>query len=75
MMTFTVGQTYETRSACDHDCIFSFRIHDRSERRVIVTVNGQRVARQVKVIDGVETFMPFGRYSMAPVISADRPAK
>ena len=30
MAQFQVGKTYATRSACDHDCIFSFTILART---------------------------------------------
>lgn len=71
-MQFQTGKTYQTRSIGDHDCIFSFTVLARTAKSVTVDVNGERVRRGVRVHEGVERFMPFGSYSMAPCISADR---
>ena len=70
MNRFKVHMTYETRSICDHNCIFSFTITRRTEKSVWVEVRGELVRRSITVHDGVETFMPFGSYSMAPIVSA-----
>lgn len=69
---FEVGQSYATRSACDHDCIFSFVIKARTAKTVTVDVHGCEVRRGLSAYDGVEQFKPFGTYSMAAVISADQ---
>lgn len=70
-MRFQVGHTYQTRSICDHDCIFSFTIHARTAKTVTVDVHGKRVKRGIQVWNGVEQFKPFGNYSMCAIISAD----
>lgn len=72
--TFQIGKTYATRSACDHDCIFAFTILARSAKSVTVEVHGATVRRGVKEYEGVEQFKPFGSYSMAGIISADKEA-
>ena len=69
---FRVGKTYATRSACDHDCIFSFVILARTEKTVTIDVHGRTVRRGVSLHNGIEQFAPFGRYSMAAIISADK---
>ena len=69
---FETGNTYATRSICDHDCIFSFTIATRSEKTVRVKVHGKMVSRRVSIYNGVEQFKPFGNYSMAAIISADK---
>lgn len=74
MARFQIGKTYVTRSACDHNCIFSFTILARTAKSVTINVRGKAVRRGLKIWDDVEHFDPFGRYSMAPVISADREA-
>lgn len=71
---FETGRTYATRSACDSECIFSFTILGRTAKTVTTEVHGKTVKRGVSVYDGVEQFMPFGRYSMAAVITADKVA-
>lgn len=68
---FEVGRTYQTRSACDYDCIFSFTIVRRTEKSVWVEYHGEVTRRKINHYDGVETCYPLGTYSMAPCISAD----
>lgn len=76
MTKFQVGQTYATRSICDHDCIFSFTILARTEKTVTTKVHGKTVRRGLSTNwDGTaEAFKPFGNYSMAAIISADKQA-
>ena len=71
MKTFTPGKTYETRSICNHDCIFSFKIHRRTAKSVWVTVDNKVVRRAIEVWRDTESFYPFGKYSMAAIITAD----
>ncbi len=70
--TFEVGQTYATRSLCDHDCIFSFTILDRTAKSVFIDMNGKRVRKGLTIWNGVEQFRPFGTYSMCTIIGADK---
>lgn len=75
---FEVGTTYATRSACDWDCIYRITVVKRTERSVWIEDphDGGKVKRRAIVDcgDDVERFFPWGRYSMAPMISATRPA-
>lgn len=70
-MKFNVNQTYSTRSACDHNCIFSFTILSRTEKTVTVNVHGKTVRRGLSVYNGIEQFKPYGSYSMAAIVGAD----
>ena len=72
---FAAGRTYRTRSACDHNCIYGFVVVRRSAASVWVRAEGETEVkrRKITIYRGVETIMPHGRHSMAPVISADRP--
>ena len=70
MKTFKTGETYETRSICDYDCIFSFKILRRTKKSVWVKVHNEVVRRGIEVWRDAETFYPFGKYSMAAIISA-----
>lgn len=72
--TFEAGKIYATRSICDSECIFSFRVLKRTPKSVTVVVHGNTVRRGLTIQDGVEEFSPFGKYSMSPVIKADKPA-
>lgn len=71
-MQFVTGKTYAAPSICDADCVFSFTILARTEKSVTIQVHGKTVRRGLKVWGGVEQFKPFGNYSMAAVITADR---
>ena len=70
MKTFKTGETYETRSICNYDCIFSFKILHRTAKCVWINVDGETVRRGIEVWRDAETFYPFGKYSMAAIISA-----
>ena len=68
---FVAGRTYSTRSACDHDCIFSFELVSRTEKTVTIRYQNKEVRRTVSDADGAEMIFPMGRFSMAPVLTAD----
>ena len=73
MRKFEVGKTYTTRSACDWDCIFSYRIVGRTAKTVTVErANGDLVRRSVSPSwdNAAEICFPTGKYSMAPIITA-----
>lgn len=70
--TFQIGKTYKTRSACDHECVFSFTVIKRTAKFVTLeTHRGEMIRAGVNSFDGVERCYPLGRYSMAPQISAE----
>jgi len=74
MKQFETGKTYSTRSICDHNCIFSFEILRRTAKSVWIKDrddNNKPVRRGIEVWRDVESFYPFGKYSMAAIISAD----
>ncbi|WP_421878350.1 hypothetical protein [Pacificispira sp.] len=74
--TFETGKTYYCRSVCDHDCIWTFTVERRSQSSVWLTDRrGNTKRRTIKVGAGTEFCFPLGRYSMAPVLSADREQK
>ncbi len=73
---FKVGRTYWARSICDHECIFRFEVVGRTEKTVSIkskAVPAKGVTRRkIRLYDGVEHIDPLGRYSMSPVLRADR---
>lgn len=70
--TFQVGKTYTTRSACDYECIFSFKVIKRTAKFVTLENHvGAIIRAGVKMHEGIERCYPLGNYSMAPRISAD----
>lgn len=75
MTKFQVGRTYACRSIGDHDCVWSFKIVSRTALSVVIDPHrGTTARRKIRVRDGIEQIDPLGRYSMAPVLSADREA-
>jgi len=74
MTKFEVGKTYQTRSACDYDCIFSFTVVSRTEKQITIKSIFEVKARKVYVVDGVEYCNPRGVFSMHPVIRANKEA-
>lgn len=71
---FKAGQTYSCRSVCDHNCIFTFKVLSRTEKTVYIRGSMKTEGRRkVRVWNGVEQIDPYGRYSMAPILSADDP--
>jgi hypothetical protein len=73
MAKFETGKTYFTRSIGDHDCIHKFEILKRTDKSVWVKVHGEIVRRAIEIHGNTEAFYPFGKYSMAATITADRP--
>lgn len=70
---FEAGQSYGVRSAVDADTVIGIKIERRTATNVWIKISGKLVRRGVRVdTDGVERFDPYGRYSMSPVIAADR---
>ena len=69
---FIVGQTYQTRSPCDHDCIITAKVLTRTAHTVTVELNnrGTKTFRVKAGYNGDEMFSPWGRYSLAPLMSA-----
>jgi hypothetical protein len=73
MNKFETGKTYYAHSIGDHDCIYKFEILRRTEKSVWIKVYGEVTRRSIVVYGGNESFYPHGKYSMAAIISADRP--
>lgn len=68
---FQVGGTYTARSSCDYDTIFEWTVVRRTAKFITVTDRfGETNRVGVKMDERGEWAMPFGRYSMAPVIHA-----
>lgn len=72
MFCFLPGRTYQARSACDHDCVFTFEVTARSKSFVTLKSSFGVRRRKITVRDGVEQCDPLGQYSMAPIIRANR---
>lgn len=68
---FQVGKTYQTRSACDHDCIVSLTVVSRTAKTIKANA-GHRGIKTLRVseYEGREQVKPWGSYSMAPIVDA-----
>jgi len=71
---FEVGQSYFCRSVCDYDCIWSFKIVARTAK-TIKTECGKTLRIVAASLNHTELVYPLGRYSMAPMLSADKIVK
>lgn len=70
---FVPGSTYWCRSIGDADCIIVVKVLART--RCTVTCETARGVKTFRVsqYNGVEQIKPWGSYSMAPIVGADRP--
>lgn len=69
--SFEIGSTYTTRSFCNYDCIFSFKVMKRTAKFVTFEYLGKPRRVGVKVDrEGNEWCSPLGTYSMSPVLNA-----
>lgn len=73
--TFTVGETYTTRFACDADSRLAYTVVKRTAKFITIRDHhGHTVRVGVKTGFEGEYALPQGAYSMAPVIRANRTA-
>jgi hypothetical protein len=66
---FEIGKSYWTRSVCDADMIISITVAKRTSK-FLTTTDGKRMG--ISIWQGLELVKPWGVYSMAPTITADR---
>lgn len=76
MKKFEIGKTYETRSLCNHDCIIKLTIKSRTAATITAeNEHGEmqklRINKKLTEIREAETVLPWGKYSMAPMITAN----
>lgn len=78
---FKTGATYGVRSICDHNCIFEFIVHRRTEKSIWIEdlshirrgiyrckIKNRDVYGNPKLSE--ETCSPLGVYSMSPTLVA-----
>jgi len=70
MHQFEIGNTYSTRLITSHDTIVSMTVLSRTAKTIKATVDGEPKTLRVREYDGAEYVMPWGRYSMSPMIRA-----
>lgn len=74
MKQFEINKLYTMRSACNHDCTWSYIVIKRTAQTITIT-DGKatktcRICKQVSQYLGAETIYPLGQYSMAPSLTA-----
>jgi len=70
IIKFQVGEEVATRSLCDWDCIFRFKVVSRTAKFVTFEYFGQLKRVGVKVWDGREVASPLGNHSMSATVAA-----
>ncbi len=71
-MKFETGKTYAMRFICDADAICPCVIVGRTAKTVRVSVQGSVKSCRISMEDGAEMCSPLGKYSMSPVLRANR---
>lgn len=70
---FQVGKAYRCSSICDHNCVWTFVVVARTDKSVTFRDEDGKVFRKkVGLWNGAETCRPLGRYSFAPVLTAEK---
>ena len=71
---FQVGATYTTRFACDADSHLAYTVVKRTKKFITIEDHHGDTNRVGVTVgcDGAEYAFPTGKYSMAPIIRADR---
>jgi len=72
MSVFEAGQTLQTKSICDSECVFTGTVVKRTTKTVTIETRIKGLKR-VKIhteTNGAEYCFPFGQYSMAPIFRA-----
>ena len=77
MMKFETGKTYHMSSACDHNCVWTYTVTARTAQTITLASDRNEVIRcrinkQVSEYRNAESVFPLGKYSMCPILSADK---
>jgi hypothetical protein len=76
MKKFETGKTYTFTFIGDSDSCVPCKVISRTEKTVTIQVrDDEPVRRKISVWNGCEQCYPLGRYSMNPILGADREAK
>ena len=70
MKTFEINKTYSVRSICDHNCIWTFEVLKRTKSTITLMEVDTKEVKTCRI--NAETVFPLGKYSMCPVLSADK---
>ena len=70
MNNFEVGKNYQTRSICNHECIFRGTVIKTTAKTITLDVKGFGIKTcKVHEYNGEQFVFPLGRYSMAPTFT------
>ena len=77
MKKFEVGKNYSMRSACDWDCVWTYKVVARTAQTITIeSEDGKtlkcRINKYLMDIEGIEAVYPLGRYSMCPILRASK---
>lgn len=76
MKKFEIGKTYTMTSPCDRNCVWTYTVTKRTAKSITISDGTEtktcRVNAQVSEYRDAESIFPLGRYSMCPVLSADK---
>ena len=74
MRKYEVGKEYSMRSACDHECVWTYTVVERTAATITITDGNEvkkcRVIKKLSEMDGRECIKPLGSYSMSPTLRA-----
>jgi hypothetical protein len=74
MKKFEIGKTYEMRSICNQECVWSYKVIARTAKTITIDdgkeVKKCRIIQKVSEYRNAETVYPLGQYSMAPSLVA-----
>lgn len=75
MKMFEVGKTYTCRSACNHECIYTYTVVARTPKTITVreedgSTKRLKIIKGLSEYNGAESVYPEGKYSMCPIIRA-----
>lgn len=74
--TFEVGAKYSMNSACDHNCVWTYEIVKRTKATVTIRDEyGKETRCKIHTeYSESEYIYPLGKYSMCPILRAERKA-
>ena len=71
MKKFEVGKYYSCHSVCDDNCVWGFEIVKRTAKTITLRQGNKLVTKRPHVFEDVECCYPLGKFSMAPILSAE----
>lgn len=78
MTTFKVNETYQCKSICDQDCVWTYKVLKRTASTITIKdidtkdVKTCRISKKSSERFGCEIVNPQGKFSMCPSLWADR---